>query len=181
MSAYPNINKQLKIKTINQQEMTLDDDSKWEFMGAERPSFTWQAGDVVVVRRPTGNSPIKTKYGVTNKTRKDREISAVYMGGAISEEEIVEINKKFEYSKKYPSERLDKVWGIKKLLEDASMLLEDWSVWQLTNLTNGEDTGEWAVGQNVRITKSSSGIGYRIENLDIKRPPFIASFLGFQQ
>lgn len=180
MDTYFNVNKALKIKSINSQKMELDDDSTWEFMGAERPPVTWQAGDVIVVRRPAGNPPYQTRYGITNKTRKDREISAVYMGGGTSMEEIVKINKKFQHSKEYPAERLEKVWKVRKLLEDGAILLEDWSVWQLSLLAS-RDEGEWAEGQNVCVTKSNSGRGYRIENLDMKRPPFIASFLGFQQ
>jgi len=179
MSAYPNVNEQLKIKSINQQEMELNDDSKWEFMGAERPPVTWQPGDTVVVRQLGENTPFTTKYGITNKTRKDREMSAIYMGGGISDEEIVNINKSWD-SKEYPAARLDKVWRIRKLFNDGSILLEDSSVWQLSSLTNGEDVGEWDIGQNVRATKGSSGIGYRIDNLNIGKT-FIASFLGFQK
>lgn len=178
MNEYPNQNKQLNINFIDPQKMSLEDNSSWQFLDATPPPSTWQAGDQVVIEKTEGRFQSKSMYKVINKTRKDQDRPAVYLGGGISKEQIIEINKSL---KDYPVERLDREWRIERLLEDGSILLEDRSVWQLTGLAN-KDMGEWDIGQVVRISKGSSGLRtYHMENLDINRPPFIVSFLGFQK
>lgn len=181
MDEYPNVNrlkKPLKIQSIDSQKMMLDDNSKWQFLDATPPPSTWQVDDEIVIEK-TGRFP--SNYRVINKSRGKQDRPAVYLGGCISEEEIIKINKSLGGSKKYPSERLDRYWRIKKLLEDACIELEDGSVWQLTDLAN-KNIGEWEMGQNIRLSKGSSELDfYYMENLAINKTSFIVKFLGFQQ
>ena len=175
MDEYRSQNKLLDIKSINPQKMVLEDDSQWEFLGAAHPPLSWQAGDQIVIEKTGGKFPT---YRVINKTREKQEITAVYLGGGITKEQMIEINKSL---KDYPDERLDRDWRIERLLDDGSILLEDKSVWQLTNPTL-KNEGEWYPKQLVRISKGSSGLKtYHITNLNMNRPPFIGSFLGFQE
>ena len=116
-------------------------------------------------------------YRVVNKTRRGQEVSAVYLGGGDSKEQVVEMNKSWEG---YPDERLGKDLKIDQLLEEGAILLEDKSAWQLTNPTL-QSEGEWEEGQRVSIAKGPSKIKtYQIKNLDTGGT-FFGSFLGFRR
>jgi len=175
MGDYPNQNKLQNIKSISPQEMSLGDGSKWRFLDATPPPLLWQAGDQVIIETTEGGIKSEVMYRVINKTRKDQDRPAVYLGGGASKEQIIEMNKSL---KDYPDERLERDLRIEKLLEDSCILLEEGSVWQLTNPTL-QNEGEWDRGQYVRISKGPSRIkNYQITNLKINKT-FFAIFMGF--
>ncbi len=177
MDEYLNLNKPIKIKSIDSRKMILDDSSEWQFLEATPPPSTWQGGDQVIIGKMEGRFKSKSMYKVVNKTRKDQDRPAVYLGGGISKSQTIEINKSWEG---YPDERLNRNMRVRDLLEDGCVELEDGSVWQLTGLTQSQ-TGDWSPGQLVCVSKSASGVKtYRMKNLTIDRD-FIVVFMGFRE
>jgi len=180
MGEYRNLNKPIKIDSIDPQNMVLEDGSEWQFF-LIKPPLSWQKGDQVVIEKRETKMKSETKYAVINNTREGQDRSILSLRGSISKKQIIEINKSLRDSKEYPPERLGWNLRIEKLLEDARIQLEDGSVWQLSSQTN-KDEGEWEERQVVCIFKGSSGLDiYYMENLKINRNPFIVKFLGFQQ
>ncbi len=176
MSEYPNLNKRLEIKSINTKTMVLEDSSKWQFLPNMAPPESWGSGDEIVVEKIEGRFQSNVLHRIINKTRKSQDRSAVYQGGGISKEKIVEINKSL---KAYPDERLDRELDIEKLLNDGCILLSDQSVWQLSGIAS-RSAGDWTAGQSVKISKGTSILKtYNIKNLDIKKT-MLGNFVGFQ-
>ena len=177
METYRNINKLLKIKSIDSQGMVLEDGSLWRFLGATPPPFSWLVGDQVVINKREGGIKSETLYGVVNKTRGDQDRPVVYMGGDVSKDQVIEIKKSWEG---YPDERLDRNMRVKDLGEDGCVVLEDDSVWQLTGLTYSE-TGDWSPGQLVCVSRNAAGVKtYRMKNITIDKT-FIVVFMGFRE
>ena len=177
MEAYRNTNKPLSIKSIDSQGMILEDGSQWQFLGATPPPLSWQAGDQVVINRREGGIKSETMYGVVNKTRGDQDRSAVYLGGDISKDHVIEIKKSWEG---YPNERLDRNMRVKDLGEEGCVELEDGSAWQLTGLTYSE-TGDWSPGQLACVSRNTAGVKtYRMKNVTIDKT-FIVVFMGFRE
>jgi len=170
MDEYPNVNKRLRIVSINEKEMSLSDGSKWQFLKASSPPPSWKQPETYVVIEKT---KMKTMYRVM-KGEQDR--SAVYMGGGVSKEQIIEINKSLQ---EYPTERLGRDLRVEKLLEDGCIKLEDQSVWQLSGVGQ-KRTGDWSTEHYVQVSRGA-GIGlYNVVNPKVSKIPFTAKFLGFQ-
>ena len=164
----------MKIKYIDSKKMILEDDSEWEFLGANPPPASWKVGDDVDTEKR--GEKLKKDIAI-NHSRDDQERTVAYIKGGIS--------KKYKTGEEdtYPDEWLDRDWKIRDLYQDSCIIVADQSpngsIWQLKNYSSRNE-GKWSPGQRVRISKGNARfVSYQIENFDINRPPFIASFMGW--
>lgn len=164
----------MKIKYIDSKKMILEDDSEWQFLGANPPPVSWKAGDDVDIEKR--GQKIKSDI-VINRTKEDQERAIAYIKGGISK------RYKTGEEEAYPDEWLDQDWKVKDLLEDGHIVIADpspnGSIWLINNYSS-KNEGNWAPGQRIRISKGNARfVSYQIENFDINRPPFVASFMGW--
>lgn len=165
----------MKIKYIDSKTMILDDKSEWNFLSVNPPPASWAVDDDVEIE--TRGRGLKNNVAV-NHSKDDTERTVSYSKGGIS--------KRYETkaSETYPDEWLDQDYKIRDIKEGGCIVIADHSeygsIWKISNpsITN---EGAWAQGQRVRISKGIAKIAtYKIENFDINRPPFGASFGGFE-
>ncbi|MCX5668914.1 MAG: hypothetical protein NTX89_02170 [Candidatus Omnitrophica bacterium] len=173
MDMYTNVNKLLKIKSINSKVMTLDDDSQWQFFPATKSLSAWRVDDQVVIEMKGG---IFSLYRAINKTRKNDETGVALinassdisksLGNDGSAEEYTNIS--MEITIKDVS--LDLIW------------LRDGSKWQMYNPALGVP-GFWEVGDPVIVTRRIAiKISKIYEMLNIKTGvTLMAVFLGYEQ
>ena len=129
MGKYPNVNKILKITQIDSKNMSLSDDSKWQFLPTMSPPASWKVGDQI---RPEEMASFKSEvlYAIIGVTNKDTNTQAQYIGGARGEASDINVTKSMTDTE-YPESHLEKEWKIRKAAGNL-IVLEDDSVWELT-------------------------------------------------
>ena len=170
MDTYPNVNKPLKIKSINSKGMTLEDDSQWQFFPATKSLSAWRVDDQVVIETKGG---IFSLYRAINKTRKNDETGVVQINASD------DIGKSLDSTEEYSN--LNREITIKDAVNDWIWLADD-SKWQMYNPALGVP-GFWEIGDMVivsrRVAKSMSKM---YEMLNVKTGvTLIAVFLGYEQ